>query len=58
MKARRDELVGFYEYVMLPIIHRYKLLDKLVPIHDKYEVDGVLISIPSSQDKDYRKMPL
>jgi hypothetical protein len=58
MKAHRDELPKFFEYVVLPYIHRYKIIDCLVPIHDGYEVDGILVSVPVHDENDYRKMPL
>lgn len=58
IKAHRDELSNYFGYVILPMIHRYQLIDKLVPIHKNYEVDGILLSMAPSDDLNYSKMPL
>lgn len=43
MKAHTNELANFFGHVIFPMIHRYPLIEKLVPIHPGYEVDGILM---------------
>lgn len=58
MKAHRDELPKFFDFAILPIIHRYQLIDKLVPMHRGYEVDGILLSVAPRNDLNYYRMHL
>lgn len=57
IKENRDQLQGYFEHVLAFHYRKYPLIDKLKPLHEGFEVDGVYIQLPDYH-QDYHKYHL
>jgi hypothetical protein len=56
VRAHRNQLPGYFEHAFGARYVQYPIIDKLVPLHRSYEIDGVSIELPEV-GMDYHKAP-